>query len=269
MSKREDAEMKRVMKVVVGVVVVVIVLLVVLTLAAGRIATGTINTAGPKILGVPVSVQSVQVGLLRGHFGLNGLVIGNPEGFKTPEAVRLGKVDVRVKMASLFSDVLIIDRVHVVGPEITYEVGLKGTNIGAIQDKVASPKMGKEEPKAAEKPAKKVQIGDFLIEGGKIHLSTVGMAGHEVTVPLPTIHLTDIGKDSGGASPKEVIAKIVGAVGSTVGGAATGIGKGVEAIGKGAVDAGKAVGEGAKDAGKAVGKGATKALEGVEGLFKK
>lgn len=253
--------MKRWMKVVVGAIVALVVLLLLLNLFAGNIVKGAINTAGPKMLGVPISVKAVSVGLLRGKFGITDLVIGNPEGFKTPEAIRLGQVTVAVKMASVFSKVLVIDRIYVGGPEITYEVGLKGSNIGAIQEKAAPSTPTEEQPEPAKQPAKeakKVQINDFLVESGRIHVSTVGMAGHAMTIPLPTIHLTDIGKESGGASPKEVVAKVFGAIGSTVSSAATGIGKGAQAIGKGAVDAGKAVGE-----------GAAKALEGVGDLFKK
>ena len=253
--------MKRWVKIVIGIVIVLLVVLMGVALFAGHIIKGTINTAGPKALGVPISVKSVHVGLLSGSFGLNDLVIGNPEGFKTPEAIRLGKVAVAVNIRSLFSKVIIIDRIYVEGPEITYEVGLRGSNIAAIQDKVAPPKTAEESAKPVQKPsrqAKKVQINDFQITKGRIHFSTVGMAGHAMTIPLPTIHLTDIGKESGGASPKEVIAKVFSAIGNAISGAAAGIGKGIEAIGRSAVDAGRTVGQ-----------GATKALEGVGGLFKK
>jgi len=286
--------MKRLLKVVLGVVVVLAVLVVALAVFAGYIVKGAVNTAGPKALGVPMSLKNVDVNLLNGHFGLDELVIGNPEGFKTPAAIRVQKVTVAVKMASLFSRVLVIDRIYVGGPEITYEVGLKGSNIGAIQDKAAPSKPAAEQPKPADKPAKeakKVMINDFLIESGKISVSTIGLAGNDLAIPLPTIHLTDIGKESDGATAQEVITKVLGAIGSTVSGAVSGIGKGVAAIGQGAVDTGKAigegavgtgkavgesavgtgkaVGEGAVDAGKAVGKGASEALGSVGGLLKK
>ena len=119
--------MKRWMKVMIGVVVVLVVLMMSLVLFAGHIVKGAINTAGPKVLGVPMSVKDVKIGLLSGCFGLSDFVIGNPEGFKTPEAIRVRNVAVNVKMGSLFSKVLVIDRVYVDGPEITYEVGLKGS----------------------------------------------------------------------------------------------------------------------------------------------
>lgn len=264
--------MKRWKKIVIGVVIVLVVLIVAVNIFAGRMVKGAINTIGPKALGVPVSVQDVKVGFLRGQFGLSGMVIGNPEGFKTPEAIRLGKVSVKVNMASLFSKVLIIESIYIGGPEVTYEIGLKGSNIGAIQEKVAPSKAGEDKPKPAEAPAaagKKVQINDFLMESGKIYVSSVGMAGQKIKIPLPTIHLKDIGKESEGASVKEVIAKVFSAIGGAVSGAAGGIGKGVEALGENAVKAGKTIGDSAKNAGKAVGESASKTLESIGGLLKK
>lgn len=253
---------QRWLKVVIGIVIVLVVLLVALVVFAGHMVKGAVNTAGPKALGVSMSLKSVNIDIFSGHFGLDELVIGIPEGFKTPSAIRVKAVAVDLKMDSLFSQVLVIDRIYVGGPEITYEVGLKGSNIGAIQDKAAPSKPGAEQPKPSDKPseeAKKFLINDFLIESGKINVSTIGMVGNDVTVPLPSIHLTDIGKESGGATPQEVIAKVFDAIGSTFSSAATGIGKGVAEIGKSAVDAGKAVGESAVGAGKAVGESTVEA----------
>lgn len=248
--------MSRILRVVTVSVIVVMCFAMVLVLFAGHIVKGAINGAGAQILGVPITVKDVNVGLFRGRFGLTGLVIGNPEGFKTPSAISLGKVAVDVNMMTLFSKVLVINSIYVDAPEITYEIGLHGSNIGAIQDK-----LGAGAEKVQEKPAssqKKVQINDFLVKGGWIHVSAVGLGGHAVAIPLPPVHLTDIGKESGGASVKEVIARLFGAIGDGVKGAASGIGKGVDAVG-----------DGAKSAAKAIGAGAGKALESVGGLFKK
>lgn len=253
--------MKRWMKVVMGVVIGIVVLLVGLTLFGGYAVKGAVNTAGPKLLGVPVSVQHVSLGLFTGRFQLNDLVIGNPDGFKTPEAIRVKRVALGMKMSSLFSKVLVIESIRVEGPEITYEVGLKGSNIGALQEKTAPAKPA-EKPAPATEPAaageRKVVIDDLRIEDGKVHLSTIGMAGHRVSLPLPTIHLTGLGRESNGASLSDVMNKVLGAIGSAASSVATGAGKSVEAVG-----------EGAKAAGKAVGAAAGKAVESVGGLFKK
>ena len=226
--------MKRWMKIAIGVLVALAVLVVALALTAGHIAKAAIITAGPQALGVPVSVSNVSVGLLSGRFGVEELVVGNPKGFDTPEAIRLNKVSVTVKMASLFSKTLIIDRVYVGGPEITYEIRLNGSNIGAIQEKLEPPEPSEAPPEpAAPKPSeedRKVRINDLLIENGKIHVSTVGMAGYAMPIPLPAIHLTDIGKKSGGASVEDVIAQVFDALGDAVTEAATGIGKDDEAL---------------------------------------
>jgi uncharacterized protein involved in outer membrane biogenesis len=271
--------MKRWQKILVGAVAVAVVVLMLLAVFAGTLVKNTVNVAGPRLLGVPVSVKAVQVSLLTGRFGVTDLVVGNPEGYRTPACIRLGTLDVGIRMRTLLSKVMIIERVYVKAPEITYETGLKGSNIGAIQESLGSG----ETDVAPSKPSdegQKVQINDLLIEDGEIRISLVGMQGSAMPVALPTIHMTDIGKESGGASLKDVLGKIFGAISGTVTSAAKGLGHGAEilgkgtvktgkAVGEGAVTAGKAVGEGAASAGKAVTEGAGKAVESVGNLFKK
>ena len=249
--------MKRWMKIVAGVAVVLVVFLVVLNFFAGDILKGSINTAGPRVLGVPISVQSAQVGLLRGHIALHGLVIGNPEGFQTPQAIRVEHVEVSVKMATVLQKVLVIDRIRVEAPDITYEIRLNGSNISAIENKL-SPASPTEAKPAPAKEGQKVEIDDLLIENGRIRVSSVGMAGNAMIIPLPPMHLTGIGKESNGASVREVVARVFGVLGGAVTGAAAGIGKGIGEVGGGAMDAGKAIGTGAGNM-----------LKSAEGLFKK
>jgi uncharacterized protein involved in outer membrane biogenesis len=253
-------------KLLMGVLVVAVILLVAVVFFAGPVVKGAVNGAGPRLLGVPVSVQHVQVSLLTGRFGLRELVVGNPKGFSTPSAMRLGEVAVDIRMGSLFSKVMVIERVLIKEPEITYESGLNGSNIGAIQ-KLLESKSGETAPApvpGSTKAGKKVQINDLSIEGGRVLLSAEGMAGRALAVPLPPVHLKDIGKESGGASPQEVLARVFGSLGDAVKSAGTGIGKGVEAVGKGVTDAGKTIGGEAK----AAGAGAIKAVKGLGGLLK-
>src|SRR3546814_1619733 len=53
---------------------------------------------------------------------------------------------------------------------------------------------------------------DLVISGGKIGISAAALQGRSLSSPLPTIHLKDIGKDKGGASPAEVAQKIIGTI---------------------------------------------------------
>jgi hypothetical protein len=83
-----------------------------------------------------------------------------------------------------------------------------------------------------------------------------------MTVPLPDIHLKDIGKESQGATMQQAVAEMIAALNKSALQAIAGSGKLLE---KGA----EAVGEAAKGAGSEAEKAGSKAVEGVKGLFGK
>ena len=69
---------------------------------------------------------------------LRGLKMGNPKGFKSDSAFRLGEVRVRIDIDSLGRDTVVIKEVVITAPEITYELWPNGSNIDAIRRNVES-----------------------------------------------------------------------------------------------------------------------------------
>ena len=118
--------MKKIL-IVVGIVLVVLIAVVLLFL--GNIVKTGIETAGPKIAGVPMTVEKVGINPLSGSVNVKALVIGNPEGFKTDSCMELGEFKLDIDMGSLFTDTIVIKRIRIDAPEITYERGLKASDI--------------------------------------------------------------------------------------------------------------------------------------------
>lgn len=256
--------MKKILSIV-GIVVLVLVVVVVLFL--GQIIKAAIETAGPKVAGVTMSVEKVRVNPLGGSVRIKGLIIGNPEGFKTPSAMELGDFRVDVRMGSLFTDTIIIKEILINAPEITYEKSLKSSNLSALQKNLApaetdEPKEEEEEvadkPKEKKAPAKKVVIEDFQLNDAKVHVTITALGGKKMTLPLPSIQMQDIGKDKGGTDIPEVISEVFGAISDAVV-------KAVAASGDFAGDAMKGAGNMAGDAMKGVGGAATDAMGDVGG----
>ncbi len=71
--------------------------------------------------------------MLSGKGTLTGFLIGNPDGFNTDHVFALGTVRGDVALPSLLSDKIVIEEIYIDGPEVTYEAGLTGSNIGKIQ----------------------------------------------------------------------------------------------------------------------------------------
>ncbi len=211
---------------IIGIVVIVLILaLIVGAGCAGRIVKHSIQEIGGMVTKCDINIDDFDLSLLRGKLTIKNMVVGNPEGFKTESAFKLGKVHVDLVTSSLFKDRIIINEVQVIGPEITYEVApVKFTsNIGSIQKNVESflPASGDKEEKKDEKdekpkkPGKKIQINHVIVSDGKINVSATFAGGHALPIALPTIEMNDIGKEkdvNGAEASAAVLDKTLGSV---------------------------------------------------------
>ncbi len=218
----------------------------------------SVETIGPKVAKVEVKLEGASVSMLSGRGGLKGLVVGNPVGFKTPNAVKVGEVTVVVDTLTLMQEKIVVRSVNVVAPEITFEGGLKENNLNKILQNVqAFTATDQASPKAAG--SKKIQIDEFVVSDGKVNLNVTLLGGKSVTVSLPRIRLTDLGKGGDGITPGELSEKIVKAVlDETMGVVGEALGK----LGKEVTNAAKDLGDGAKGQ-------VDKLTKGIGGLFKK
>ncbi|MBF0571117.1 MAG: hypothetical protein HQL12_04530 [Candidatus Omnitrophica bacterium] len=211
----------------VGLLVLIIVVIVGTGMYIGPIVKIGMQELGPQIIQVPVKVDAVDVGLFNGAAQIKGLIVGNPEGYKTPQAISVGLAAVSVDPFSVLSDKIVVRSVQVKSPQITFEGGLSSNNLSQIMDNVNafSKKVLPAQP--GSKPAPKIEVDDFLITGAKVYINLRGFASKEMTLPLPDIHLTDLGRGANGLTPAELIQTVLKSIsGETikaVGSAVTGM----------------------------------------------
>jgi len=197
---------------------------------------------------------------------LRGLKVGNPEGYQTEAAVKVGAVRIGIDPLSVFSDTIHVRHVFVDAAEAWYEMGVPSSNIGKLQKNidtfVGAPK-AKAETKP-DKPGKKVVIDDLQILNTCVHVGVKGIGGGALPIPVPDIRQKDLGKEGDGKSigqmTAEILASVLGGVTDAAAGAGKAVGDAGKAVGGAALDAGKSVGGAALDAGKAVG-------SGIKGIF--
>ncbi len=178
----------------------------------------------------------------------------------------MDKIEVTIDTGSITSGIVIINEINIQAPEVTYELGSGGSNVAAIQknvDAYVKKTIGASESKEkseSKEGGTKMMIDHVYVKGGKVNISASLLGGKSMTVPLPDIHLKDIGKKEKGATPGEVVKSIIGALNKA-------ILKAVAPLNLGKVGdvAGKAV-EGTKDAVEGAAKGVT---DSVKGLFGK
>jgi flagellar hook-basal body complex protein FliE len=195
-----------------AVIVLIIVVVVMLATNLGPIIKKAVNSYGPDITKTKVSLGDVDISLFSGKATLKNFFLGNPKGFKAPYAMKVGSIKLDIDEKSIPKDTIIIDRIEVVSPDITYEKIKGGDNFQTILQNVTSSvggeKQAAEKPSQKKEPGKKVLIRDFLIKGGKVNLAMSLLGGKTITAALPEIHLKNIGEKTGGASPAEAFKEV-------------------------------------------------------------
>ncbi len=235
-----------------GALVVIIVVVVVIGLSnLGPIIKNAVNTYGPEMTKTEVRLGDVDVSIFTAEAALKDFFLGNPKGFNAPQAMNVGSVYVNVDEKSLTGDTIIIDKIEVVRPEFTYEKKRGTDNFQTILNNIkratGSSEASKKQAGEKEK-GKKIIIKDFIVKDGKVNLSMSALGGRSISASLPDIHLKDIGKKKGGASPAEAFKEIFAALHKKITSPAVTdtLNKGLKALGSSVESVGGAAKEGAK-----------------------
>jgi len=175
-----------------------------------------IEKYGTAAVQAPVGVGNVALSLTSGEGTISGITIANPAGYGSGNAVAVGAITVQIDTSTVTgSGPIVIKLVRVSEPVVTYVVTQGGSNLQTIQRNVqdyASGGQSNSGPPASSSPQRKEIIDDLYIDEGEVNATTPLLAGRMLKVPLPSIHLTDLGQASGGATAAQIGAQILSAI---------------------------------------------------------
>ena len=223
-----------------------------------------VETVGPKLTKVDVKLDGVHISLLSGSGKLKGLVVGNPDPYKSPHSISVGTAALELKPSSLLADKLIIKSINVEAPEITFEGGLGGNNLKKLLANLNESTTGpggtnvpNATPKEQKKANKKIEVDEFKITGAKLTANITDL-NKTITIPLPTIELSNLGTGPDGITVAELTKKVIAAIET----------ESLKAVSSSATDLGKAAENLTKGLGKNSGS-LTNVTQGIGNLFKK
>lgn len=177
---------------------------------------------GPEITGVSVKVASVRIEVAEGRGTIRGLVVGNPKGYEAPHALKLGEMRLVLDAASITQHVVIVKDLLLVAPDMVYERGQGSDNIAVIQKNVDA-WVAKNGGKAkSDGPGRKFVIENLRVQNGKAHFGTT------LSMPMPDLHLRDVGKKGNGATAGEVVKQVWSAMLRSVTGLASRAGSAIK-----------------------------------------
>jgi hypothetical protein len=208
--------MKRtVTMVVLALAAAAIVTVIIIGVCLDRVVKKAIEIYGPQMTETSVGVDTVELSLLTGSAKVKGLFVGNPGGYKMREAITVGTIAVGVDPVSVFSGKIIFHSIRLESPEITFEGGLSGNNLGQILDNLnATGKNGGTLSTNAVTPTgaeKKYAVDDVLVTGAKVQVVLAGTQESQV-ISLPDIHLTNLGTSGDGLTASDLTRRVLTAM---------------------------------------------------------
>lgn len=175
-----------------------------------QIIASAIETVVPKITQTAVAVGAVDFNPFAGRAEIKALTLGNPAGYGG-DMLKLADIRVTLDPTTVLSDKIVIHDIFIDGVSVNYAVSAHGvSNIAVLQQNVAGdakPRANKTAKPADKtpKPEKQVVIDKFTLQNAEVSASFAGIGA---TLPLPDIHITDIGKQQN-KSVKEAFADIL------------------------------------------------------------
>ena len=181
---------------------------------AGGMIKDAVVIYTPPMIGADVELASVDLDAPNGTASLKGLVIRNPEGFKSEHAFKIANMALKLDVQSLTSDVIHINEVRLDTPDMIYEIGTNGNNVGRIQENVEKfvESLGLE---SSDEELKYI-IDNVYINDTKVKIASDLLGGRGASVTLPDLHIADIGKRENGAIATDVLKQIFGVVNASV-----------------------------------------------------
>ncbi|MFA6960489.1 MAG: hypothetical protein WC205_07050 [Opitutaceae bacterium] len=248
--------MKKLLIILGSLLALVVIGAIVASFFLGSIVTKGVNTFAPKITGTPVTLDSASISPLTGGGTLNGLFVGNPEGWKSDKAFSCAKIRVSVAPGSILSDHIVVKDVFIDGPVFVYETKIISSNIKDLLKNIEK-NIGGSSDKPADQPQTKdgkplkFEVKSFRLQNAKV---TIGVGPTALTIPMPPMVLKDLGTKEGGITPDQLATKVMTNILANI----------TTAVADSAMQIGSASGAATTDA--AVG-AAKKAGEGLKKLF--
>jgi hypothetical protein len=183
--------------IVAGAAALMVIALLVVLASVNTIARNAVEVGGTTALGVQTKLDDANVGVFNGDVTLSGLVVSNPEGFKTPHFLSLSRGRLRVTLDSLMSETVEAPLLEFSGIDVNLERSSAGANYQIILDH--SKGSSSSSPSKGEGSKKKFIIGELLIRDVTVHAALLpGGKLTAITLKIPEIKLKDVGSQTTG-----------------------------------------------------------------------
>ena len=209
--------MKKILIGIVGLVIVASLAFLVLVGNLDKILKGALESVGSELLGVPVTVSTVELDLKSGTGQISGFTIANPPGYTAKNAFQMNMIRLQIDIGSLGKQPIVISELNILSPKVELEAREDGSsNLQTLLNNIE-----KNSAQADKKAAEQQPETDGVKKGEPVRMSFNKLSITGVTVSaivpsqepeqivIPDIFMENVGGTSG-LTPSEVGSLIIG-----------------------------------------------------------
>lgn len=186
--------MKPVFQVLVALIVILAIGALILSFSMDRIIKSNIENTTSEMLGTTVEVSDTDVSILDGTGSIDDITIHNPEGFSDTPAVKLQQINIKMDLATILSDTIVIESIQIKQPEIYLEQKGSGSNLQTLSKNL------KETPSTGLN----LIVDYLLVEEGKVTLNSEVDEVETMETTFDRFELTGIGREGNNALEQTV-----------------------------------------------------------------
>lgn len=204
--------MKRILTIaMVGIAALFCIAIVTVYLSIGSVITTSVEKYGSAITQTTVSLRDADFSPSSGDASLLDLSVANPAAFSAKTALLAPRIEIQIDPQTVGEGVMVIKRMEIEAPEITYEINQSGDNLRALRvqigEAVAAEKQDSFPDDKAGSPTKFI-INDLYISNGVVVVEAEGLTGKRTTAIIKNLHLEDVGRDENGLAPAALVDKL-------------------------------------------------------------
>ncbi len=178
------------------------------------IARHGVEAGATYALGVPTTLRSMSIGILRGRVAMGGLNVSNPDGFDTDHFMAMEDGRVEVSLGTLRQEVVRLPELTLAGLSMNLENKSGSANYKVIMDNLKKLDSGNPPAEESSSPPKKFVIDTLLVKDIDVNVKTIGLGAIRPDLPLhiDQIALSNVGSDGQGVEMSELSGILIKAI---------------------------------------------------------
>ncbi|MDF2367555.1 hypothetical protein [Sneathiella sp.] len=197
----------------IGIVLLFCVAIVTVYLSIGSVITTTVENYGSAITQTKVTLRETDFSPTTGEAELLDLTVASPQPYKAQPAFLTPRIKMQIDPQTVNEETIIIKRIEIEAPEITYEITKSGDNLRVIRTHIKEAMTVEAQdlyPTDRPGPPKKFIIDDLYITNAVVIVQAEDLVGKKATAVLDNLHLENLGRKENGLYPAALIEKIYG-----------------------------------------------------------